>query len=325
MAILTVPRDEELAELVSAYDLGRLSAARGIEAGTVNTSYALTLGGARFFLRLYEEQALAGAEAEAELLRHLAAAGVPTPAPILGRDGRAVRSVAGKPAALFPWIDGDMLCLRAVTPDAGRAVGAALARMHRAGPAPGGRLGGGRFGAADLAARCTRIAASTDLAARPLAGSLRDAILAADRARTPALPSGLVHGDLFRDNVLWSDSHDTGPATSPRIAALLDFESAHEGPFAYDLAVTILSWSFRDTFDHAVGRSIVAGYGEVRTLEEVERAALHAEAIFAALRFTITRITDDAIRVGKRWQRFVARREALEELGAAGWREALAL
>src|SRR4051812_21002433 len=130
MAILTVPREDELDALVAAYDLGSRRSARGIEAGTVNTSYALELDHGRYFLRLYEEQGLAGAEAEAELLLHLAASGVQTPAPVVGRDGAMVRTVAGRPAALFPWVDGDMLCLRAVSPAAAREVGAALARMH---------------------------------------------------------------------------------------------------------------------------------------------------------------------------------------------------
>ena len=322
MAILTVPRDDELDTLLSAYDLGPRNAARGIEAGTVNTSYALDLGAGRYFLRLYEEQDAAGAEGEARLLRHLAASGVKTPAPVVARDGTMVRLVAGKPAALFPWVDGAMLCLRAVTPAAAHEVGAALARMHLAGPSPDGAVGAGRFGPAELVVRCDRVATSRDAEARILAEPLRERLRAAAAARTLDLPVGLVHGDLFRDNVLWDD---TAPPSSPRIAALLDFESAHLGPFAYDIAVTILSWSFRDTFDHAIGRAIVAGYRAVRPLAAVEASALHAEAIFAALRFTVTRITDDAIRVGKKWQRFVARREALEQLGSAGLQEALGL
>jgi homoserine kinase type II len=325
MAILTVPREDELEALVRAYDLGPLvrgaASARGIEAGTVNTSYALDLGAGRYFLRIYEEQGRAGAEAEARLLLHLAASGVSTPAPVVGRDGAMVRTVAGKPAAVFPWVDGDMLCLRSVTAVAGREVGAALARMHLAGPPPGGELGAGRFGPDDLLLRCDRVATSRDDEARAQEPSLRSAVASFAAARNTRLPSGLVHGDLFRDNVLWQ----TGAQGSPRIAALLDFESAHRGPFAYDIAVTILSWSFRDAFDHAIGRSIVAGYREVRELEPSEREALYAEAIFATLRFTITRITDDAIRVGKKWQRFVARREALERMGPSGLREALGL
>jgi homoserine kinase type II len=318
MAILTVPSDDDLATFLGAYDLGEKRSAEGIEAGTVNSSYALEMGQGRYFLRIYEEQPQAGAEAEARLLLHLASAGVPTPSPVQARDGAMVRMLSGKPAAIFPWVEGDMLCLKAVTPAAGHDVGAALARMHLAGPAPpvATSLGTGRFGADDLVARCDRVAKSTDVVARVLAEPLRDAVIRLDRKRRNDLPRGLVHGDLFRDNVLWHDG---------KIAALLDFESAHRGAFAYDLAVTILSWSFRDDFDFDVARAIVAGYREVRELQPNEREALYVEALFAALRFTITRITVDAIRVGKKWQRFVARREAIEQLGPSGLLEALGL
>ena len=79
MAILTVLPDDALDALLGAYDLGEKRSVKGIEAGTVNTSYLLELGSGRYFLRLYEEQGKSGAEAEARLLLHLAAAGVPTP------------------------------------------------------------------------------------------------------------------------------------------------------------------------------------------------------------------------------------------------------
>lgn len=109
----------------------------------------------------------------------------------------------------------------------------------------------------------------------------------------------------------------------PPALVLLDFESAHHGPFVYDIAVTLLSWAYGASFDPAIARAIVDGYRSVRELEPVEREAFYDEAILATLRFTITRITDEAIRVGKRWQRFVARREALESLGPRGLGEVL--
>ncbi|MBX3189835.1 MAG: homoserine kinase [Labilithrix sp.] len=314
MAILTKPREDELEALVGRYDLGALRSATGIEAGTVNTSMRLELGSGRHFLRIYEEQGFDGASAEAALLLHLAAAGVPTPGPLRARDGAMVHVVAGKPAALFPWVEGEILCQARVDAAAAWEVGVALARIHRAG-APA-EIGEGRFGPADLVIRCDRVARSSDPEARAMAAPLREAVegVAARRARD--LPSGLVHGDLFRDNVLWDEG---------RIAALLDFESAHRGPFAYDIAVTILSWSYRDALDAAVARAIVDGYRTARELEPAEREGLFDELVLASLRFTITRITDEAIRVGKRWQRFVARREAVERLGRRGVVEMLGL
>ena len=96
--------DEELSAFAARYELGSLRKAEGIEAGTVNSSYVLELERGRHFLRIYEEQDQHGAAREARVLAHLAARGVPTPAPVLARDGTASGRIAGKPAALFPWV-----------------------------------------------------------------------------------------------------------------------------------------------------------------------------------------------------------------------------
>lgn len=330
MAIRTLPTDRELADFAGAYSLGSLENARGLEAGTVNTSYLLELAGPprrRWFLRIYEEQDAIGAAREAVVLAHLAGRGVPTPAPIPSRDGQFMRTVAGKPAALFPWVDGEMLCQRAVTVPAAEAVGVALAQIHVAGHAPEAPLDAGRFDPVHLVKRCDRVATSTDPDARALTASLRDAVAEIATSRRHDVPRGLIHGDLFRDNVLWEAADPSSQTTGcSRIAALLDFESAHDGPFAYDLAVTILSWSYGSSFNTDVSRAIVRGYRGVREIEPVEREVLYDEAILATLRFTITRITDEAIRVGKRWQRFVERRQAIEVLGREGFlREVLGL
>jgi homoserine kinase type II len=325
MAIFTPVSDSALASFLADYSLGALQSARGIEAGTVNTSYAVELDAGRFFVRMYEEQDAAGADREARLLAHLAAKGVPTPAPVPTQGGAAVGTLGGRPAAVFPWVDGDMLCQRAVTPEAAAMVGGAVARIHLAGHAPDARFDEGRFSPEALVERCDRIARSSDADARALGPELKaaaESVARGARRRDHDVPRGLVHGDLFRDNVLWA-GRAAGEAC--RIAALLDFESAHDGPFAYDLAVTILSWSFSSAFDGALARAIVDGYRDVRELEPVEREVLYDEALFGALRFTITRITDEAIRVGKRWQRFVERREAIERLGRAGWAKVLGL
>ncbi len=316
MAILTVPSGEELSAFAAEYPFGSLEKAEGIEAGTVNTSYRLSLADGVFFLRIYEEQGEEGARREGVLLSHLASSGVVTPRPLPGRDGAAVRFLAGKPAVLFPWVTGGVLCQKAVTPAAAKRVGAALAQLHEVGAPAGVVLGPGRFGPADLALRCERVAVSVDAEARLLAAPLERAVLAAASERRSDLPTGLVHGDLFRDNVLWHEG---------RIAALLDFESAHDGPFVYDLAVTILSWCFDSSLRTDLARAVVAGYREVRELDAAEREGLYTEAVLATLRFTITRITDDAIRVGKRWQRFVARREAIERVGPRAFAEVLGL
>jgi homoserine kinase type II len=128
-----------------------------------------------------------------------------------------------------------------------------------------------------------------------------------------------MHGDLFRDNVLW----DAGG----EIAALLDFESACAGSYAYDLMVTVLSWCFGDELEAGLASAMCGGYDRVRPMSEAEKRGLWAEGSFAALRFTVTRITDYAMRSGatgprvvKDWSRFMKRFEKLQALGEEGVR-----
>jgi len=322
MAVLTAIEPEEAGTLAAAYGLGALRALEGIAGGSVNSNFALETEAGRVFLRLYEEQDLAGARRETALLERLAARGVPTPAPLRRADGGLVSELRGKPAALFPWRDGHMRCQAGVTPEDASRVGEALARVHAAGA--GEPAAAGRFQYTNLLERLDRIAASGDARFAPLAPSLRASLGEAHAARDPSLPHGLVHGDLFRDNVLW--------AADGSIAALLDFESACAGTYAYDLMVTVLSWCYGDDFEPDLAAAMREGYESVRPLDVREREGLWAEGCFAALRFTTTRITDYAMRTGaagprvvKDWRRFRNRFEKLRSLGPTGVRVLLGM
>ena len=288
-----------------------------ILAGSVNSNFRLGIaGGKRVFLRIYEEQNAEAARGEARLLDHLATRGVPTPRPARRTDlahPAFIADHAGKPVAVFPWCEGEALCQRGVDAGSARSVGAALARVHVAGASFEG-ASPSRFGAPELARRLRRlesIALPVDLQQAVARLAERLPALA---ARTASSEIGVIHGDLFRDNVLWSGGS---------ISALLDFESASSGSAAFDLAVTMLSWCFGDGFDEDLARAMAEGYASVRPLDTAERRAFFDEARFAALRFSITRITDFELRpagtgIHKDYRRFVARLDAIERLGPEG-------
>jgi homoserine kinase type II len=322
MAVITAISLEEARGLLEGYGMGPVESFEGLAAGSVNTNYALTVGKARLFLRVYEEQDLDGARGEAAMLERLARAGVRTPSPCRRTDGTLVGTLRGKAAALFPWVEGGMRCQASVTAHDARGVGEALARVHVA--AAGEQRGPGRFRFEDLLVRLEGIASSSHPDFAPRVPGLRAALEAAHAERDPRLPEGLVHGDLFRDNVLW------GP--DGEIAALLDFESAFDGTYSFDLAVTLLSWCVADDVDPALARALCEGYQTVRPLTAAEHDGLWAEARFAAMRFLITRITDYAMRAGtagprvvKDWRRFDMRHRRLGELGKGGFRAMLGL
>jgi homoserine kinase type II len=319
VAVLTAIDDGDARALCEAFGLPAALRIEGIAGGSVNSNFALHTTGRTVFCRLYEERDLAGAEREAAMLGRLAAAGVPTPAPLARIAGGFILRVRGKPAALFPWRDGKIRCQASVTAEDASRVGRALAQVHEAGRREVAEAG--RFGLPGLLERLDRIERSGDATFAPLAPRLRTSLQRVQASRDPSLPSGLSHGDLFRDNVLWNGAE---------LSALLDFESACLGTYAYDLMVTVLSWCFGEDLDPRLASAMRAGYETVRALTPAERRGLHAEARFAALRFTVTRITDYALRAGaagprvvKDWARFMKRFEKLEALGSEGFQAVL--
>jgi len=311
VATFTWPERRDLEGFLRRRGIQNLEEFQGIEAGSVNSNFRVVAGRERYFLRLYEEQELGGARADAALTDELRRRGVPTPATLPAAGTSSVEVLASRPAVLLEWAPGAPSCQRAVSEARARAVGEALARVHRAGE--GLTASPGRFTPDALRRRLDAIDSSRLAEQAPPLRAALDQVVAS----RVATPTGLIHGDLFRDNVLWEGE---------RLVALLDFESASIGSYAFDLAVTLLAWCFGDGFEAPLMRAMVAGYESVRPLEEVERAELWNEARLVALRFTITRITDYALRTSgtgvlKDFRRFQARLAALDAMGPRGLRD----
>lgn len=289
MAVYTHLGAETLAELIAAYDVGDLVSAKGIAEGVSNSNWLVETSGrrgrgARFILTLYERRIDAGdLPFFLALLDHLAARGCAVPATIHDREGRSLRQIEGKAAALIEFLPG--VSPSAPTPAQARAVGAALAQVH---------LAGRDF---ELARR-DRLDPATNLGtlAQCSAGRLADidpalayAIPWAEEvvASWPAaLPRSTIHSDLFPDNVLM---------LGERVTGLIDFYFACAGMMAYDLAVTHAAWAFDRSgaaFAPAIGTALIDGYESVRPLDGGERAALPLLAEGACLRFTASRAED---------------------------------
>jgi homoserine kinase type II len=316
---------EEARTALESYDLD-VAAVEALDAGSVNSNFALqTKSGERFFVRLYEEQDIDGARAELARLERLCENGVPTPSPRPRRDGTFVGLHAGKPVAVHPWVDGEILCFGRVTPAAAREVGRALARVHLCTPMLG-RIEAGRFGLDGLRERLERVD-RTDARFAADTRRIRERI-AFHAAESPSsLPSGLIHGDLFRDNVLWRPESGASGLERPRalengssseLLALLDFESASAGAFIYDLMVCVHAWCYGQSFELGLARAMFEGYRLERPLEPAELAAVVPQGALAALRFATTRITDFSLRAPpgaqpkRDYRRFLARLDALE-------------
>jgi homoserine kinase type II len=283
-----------------------------VAAGTINTNVRVETADGTLFLRINEGKTKDDVAREAAIVSHAAAHGVPTPAPLRTRAGEPFAAWKGELASVFPWVPGRTLSRADVTPAHAALVGRALAALHLASAGFTDHRPG-RYEPEEIRRRATHVAG---LARPELVGAATVLGLALDGLedeRAASLPTGLIHGDLFIDNVLYADGAE------PKLAALLDFEQASWGRLAYDLAVTTLAFGYgRDDFRADVTRALLDAYASVRAPTELERHAFGAELRFAACRFAVTRITDVHLKRdagapgGKDFRRYLARLGSVE-------------
>ena len=283
MAVYTEIPDEELRAFLDQYGLGRLIACKGIAEGIENSNFLLVTETGTYILTLYEKRVKsADLPFFLALMDHLAARGIPCPTPVHGTDGEALRSVAGRMAAIVTFLSG--LWPRRPTARHCHQLGAAMARMHEAGrdfPARRANdlsVGGWR---ALLQASCSTRGSIAD----DLRFELEDELALLERDWPSSLPEGVIHADLFPDNVFFEGE---------RLSGLIDFYFACTDFFAYDLAVVLNAWCFETdgSFNVTKARRLFSGYRDERTLTPAEIEALPLLARGAAMRFLLTRLYD---------------------------------
>jgi homoserine kinase type II len=283
MAVYTEVTDDALSGFLAGYDLGCVLSFKGIAEGVENSNFLLITAKGPFILTLYEKRVSEGdLPFFIGLMEHLALRGVTCPQPVRARNGEALGRLAERSAAIVTFLDG--LWLRRPLAQHCRQVGEALARMHEAG--------------SDFALRRPNalsidswppLFAVAEARADDVSPGLAEetaAEIAALRGIWPAnLPSGVIHADLFPDNVFF---------LGERLSGLIDFYFACDDFFAYDLGVCLNAWCFEPDGDFNVskGRAMIEGYQRVRRLTSAEVEALPILARGSALRFMLTRLVD---------------------------------
>lgn len=283
MAVYTDVAAEDLGAFLSGYDLGELLAYKGIAEGVENSNFLVHTSRGYFILTLYEKRvAPEDLPFFLGLMEHLAARGLTCPQPVKNRRGEVLGKLAGRPAAIVTFLDG--MWIRRPTATHCAAVGTALAELHLAG--------------ADF--RLTRRNALSVAGWRPLFEAARErgdtlqpglcpAIakeLGALEAGWPRdLPQGVIHADLFPDNVFF---------LGERLSGLIDFYFACTDLYAYDLAVCLNAWCFEadGSFNVTKGRLMIGAYEARRPLSAAEAEALPVLCAGAAIRFLLTRLHD---------------------------------
>jgi homoserine kinase type II len=278
--------DADVAAIADGFSLGKVTRWRAIAAGTINSNFDLETARGRWFVRVNEGKAVGDVAWEGELIAALADRGVPAPVPLPGPDGAPLLRLRGLLVSAFVWRDGVHRGASEVAVADAEAVGRVLATIHVAGLGLArGMRRASIYDHTHIRGRFESFRKNPDPALADAIAVIGAELAWLDECASvrAAAATGVIHGDLFRDNVLFDDH---------RIVAVLDFEQASGGSLVYDIAVAINDWAWSAGPRPDIARALVAGYEEVRPLTPADRAALPIELRASAIRFTVTRITD---------------------------------
>lgn len=279
MSVYTSVSLEQLGVWLQDFHLGQLLELKGIASGVTNTNYFVTTERGRYVLTLFERNSTDELPYFLDLMAHLADHGIPCPHPVANAAGHYLGELNGKPAALVSCLRGASVA--APSAEHCAAMGRVLARMH---------LAGQSFEQHAENARGPHWWRVTTEAVMPFLNAEDQAMLQDELAHQSAfksceLPRGVIHGDMFRDNVLFDGVELTG---------LIDFYYACDDVLAYDLAITVNDWCVNPdgSLDQARLAAMLAAYHAQRPLTAAEREAWPTLLRAAALRFWLSRLYD---------------------------------
>jgi len=278
MSVFTTVSNAQLEHWLKGYALGSLQDLQGISAGIENTNYFVTTRGGRFVLTLFESIGFDDLPYYLDLMAFMAEHGVPSAHPLPDRQGRYLRTLKTKPAALVQRLSGTSV--RQPNRAQCQAIGAALGHLHAQGKGfPG-------FREHTRGPYWRRQTAEALLPHLPDADAelLREELAFQSRYSRAGLPWGVIHADLFRDNALFVADQLTG---------ILDFYFACNSVLLFDVAVTVNDWCcYEGRLDQENALALLTAYHQERPLEACERGVWPAMLRVAALRFWLSRLRD---------------------------------
>ena len=283
MAVYTDVAADDLGRFLAGYDLGGLLSYKGIAEGVENSNFLVHTQRGHFILTLYEKRVAAGdVPFFLALMEHLAKRGLNCPLPVHTRAGDVLGTLAGRPAAIVTFLDG--LWIRRPSTRHCAAVGAALAKLHLAG-ADFAMKRANALSVEGWRRLVTQADGRADTVQAGLGKTIADEFAYLEKSWPRGLPQGVIHADLFPDNVFF---------LGDELSGLIDFYFACIDTLAYDLAVCLNAWCFESDHSYNVtkGRAMLQAYAQVRALSDAEREALPILARGAALRFLLTRLVD---------------------------------
>lgn len=284
MSVFTSVSIAQLNVWLKNYTIGEVLELKGISAGITNTNYFVTTASNIFVLTLFEQNNMAELPYFIDLMSHLNSHGVPCPLPIKDKTGASLHMLNGKPAVLISCLHGRDIEAPNIAQCA--EVGAVLAKMHLAGLSFEAEFP--QHQSANLRGTDWRHQTAAKVLphlSRDDQALLQNALAFQAEFDLSHLPMGVIHADLFRDNVLFDND---------KIGGLIDFYYACHGALVYDVAIAVNDWCINQdgSLQQEKLHALLQGYQAIRPFTSAEQAAWRAMLRIAALRFWLSRLHD---------------------------------
>lgn len=279
MSVFTRVSSEELQAFLQRYPVGELLGYQGIGEGVENTNYFVDTTSGRWVLTLFERTEKAGLPYFLGLMEHLAECGFPCPAPAHTKAHRTLTRLNGRPAALVRRLDGNNVLFPSLVQC--RAVGTTLGNLHVLAASFSGTRANER-GAAWRVNTAQALQTQLDGDEKRL---IQQELDSEAELNWQALPQGVIHADLFRDNIMFVED---------RLSAVIDFYYACNDALLYDLAVAVNDWCTEPDgqLNHSRAEALIGSYCARREPQPVEHKAWRSVLRAAALRFYLSRLYD---------------------------------
>lgn len=284
MTVFTVLNKREISEIIADYGLPKAMSVREIREGSINTHYLVETIKGKFILKIDEVKSEIEVKREQDLLSFLRKHGFPCPIPLSDRNNRHYRDLNGRALSVYRHVDGRTIDPEYITPGQLENVGRVLADLHLIGKAYKKGIEN-RLGFERVAEIYFDVRSRLPHYFKKITRTLDDEVEYLHHYLESKLPKGIIHGDLFGDNIMFKGD---------KVVAVLDFEAACRGKFIFDLATVVNTFCFEAANGYSLKKfeMLIGGYEALRTLSLAEWDAFPNELRFAAFRFCVTRLRD---------------------------------
>lgn len=286
MAIYVDLSHKDIERFLSGYEIGALQSFKGIAKGVSNTNYLVVTTQEQYILTLFEERRTRGEDLPFifDWSEHLNGKGIHCPRALVNRNGERFHKLKDKAAVLVNFLEGTDIPRGQTNTEHCRKMGAFTARLHQASEDFKQTRGNDwpleRFKNI-LEHHADRIKAYSD----KVSNLIQDELSFQTSQNLDHLPSGVVHTDLFPDNIFFKNGE---------ISAVIDMYFACTHAYTYDLAIVINAWCFdgQGAFQPEQYKALLEGYNAVRHLTPEEQQNFQTILRLASLRFLMSRLEE---------------------------------